>query len=150
MLLGFPMNTQTPIRLLFQTCRQPIKTSKAQAFNRSFSAYTYRPLVRGFKLTQIGASQYRNISATMSPKEEDHQHQSGTSTERDIDQWKKREPYRVHEKADNFDVKWEGQCHCGKVQYQLSRDKPLAAKYCHCTTCQRLHGVSCVPSMMRA
>jgi hypothetical protein len=23
----------------------------------------------------------------------------------------------------------------------LSREKPLAAKYCHCTTCQRLHGV---------
>ncbi|KAJ9603031.1 hypothetical protein H2200_012326 [Cladophialophora chaetospira] len=74
--------------------------------------------------------------------EESHQHQAGNSTDRDIDQWKHKEPYKVHdtERNDNFDVKWEGSCHCGKVTYQLSRDKPLAAKYCHCTTCQRLHG----------
>lgn len=95
------------------------------------------------------ASSVRNILgysrqlSNMAKKEEAHQHQAGSSTDRDIDQWKHREPYRVHENTDDFDVKWEGQCHCGKVQYQLSRDKPLSAKYCHCTTCQRLHGVSC-------
>ncbi|KAK4140758.1 Mss4-like protein [Dichotomopilus funicola] len=53
--------------------------------------------------------------------------------------WKEQPPYRVHE-VGNFDVKWKGKCHCGAVEYQLSRDKPLASKYCHCTTCQQLHG----------
>jgi hypothetical protein len=71
-----------------------------------------------------------------------HQFQAGDSTNRDIDAWKHREPYRVHSKDEDFPVKWKGSCHCGKVKYQLSREKPLAAKYCHCTTCQRLHGVS--------
>jgi hypothetical protein len=77
-------------------------------------------------------------------KEEAHQHQAGSRTDRPEDEWKHREPYAVHdgERDEKFDVKWEGSCHCGKVTYQLSREKPLAAKYCHCTTCQRLHGVS--------
>lgn len=76
-------------------------------------------------------------------KEEAHQHQAGSTTHRPEDEWKHREPYRVHDNDtdEKFDVKWEGSCHCGKVTYQLSRDKPLAAKYCHCTTCQKLHGV---------
>lgn len=77
----------------------------------------------------------------MGGKQDAHQYQAGDSTHRKEDEWKHREPYRIHESAEDFDVKWEGECHCGKVQYQLSRDKPLAAKYCHCTTCQRLHGV---------
>ncbi|KAH0833547.1 putative glutathione-dependent formaldehyde-activating family gfa protein [Fonsecaea pedrosoi] len=71
---------------------------------------------------------------------EAHQYQAGSTTDRPEDEWKHREPYRLHSKDEDFPVKWEGQCHCGKVTYQLSRDKPLAAKYCHCTTCQRLHG----------
>jgi hypothetical protein len=39
-------------------------------------------------------------------------------------------------------VKWEGACHCGRVQYQIKRDKPLAAKFCHCRACQVIHGPS--------
>jgi hypothetical protein len=74
--------------------------------------------------------------------EQPHQYQAGTSTDRKEDQWKHRAPYRVHDKAEDFPVKWKGQCHCGTVKYELSRDKPLASKYCHCTTCQRMHGVS--------
>lgn len=89
----------------------------------------------------------RSYSSTMTKKQEAHQFQAGNSTHRREDEWKSREPYRIHDKDENFDVKWEGECHCGKVKYQLSRDKPLASKYCHCTTCQRLHGVSCSPSM---
>jgi len=61
--------------------------------------------------------------------------------EHNMDDWKKKPPYNVHDdNNEGFDVKWEGRCHCGKVKYQLSRDKPLDSKYCHCTTCQRLHG----------
>lgn len=81
------------------------------------------------------------MSANGGQGDKAHQYQSSDRTDREEDQWKFRVPYKIHE-AGNFEVKWRGKCHCGKVQYQLSRDKPLASKYCHCTTCQRLHGVS--------
>ncbi|KAL8802943.1 MAG: hypothetical protein Q9182_003493 [Xanthomendoza sp. 2 TL-2023] len=62
------------------------------------------------------------------------------STEGELNEWKHRAPYRVHDKQEGFKVRYEASCHCGKVQYQLSREKPLDAKYCHCTTCQKIHG----------
>lgn len=55
-------------------------------------------------------------------------------------EWKFRAPYQIHEDNSNFHVRYEGSCHCGKIHYQVSREKPLAAKYCHCKTCQKLHG----------
>ena len=55
-------------------------------------------------------------------------------------QWKFRAPYKVHENDPNFHVRYNGSCHCGRVKYQLSREKPLDAKFCHCTTCQKIHG----------
>jgi len=73
---------------------------------------------------------------------EPHQHQASSRTDREEDQWKFRAPYLIHKGPDKFDVKWKGKCHCGAVQYQLKREKPLSSKYCHCTTCQRMHGVS--------
>ena len=76
--------------------------------------------------------------------EKAHQYQAGDTTHREEDQWKFKAPYKIHDDAKGFDTKWKGKCHCGKVHYELSRDKPLASKYCHCTTCQRLHGV-CYP-----
>lgn len=97
-----------------------------------------RPLLFG----SSSSSTKRRHQSTMGGKQDAHQYQAGDSTHRKEDEWKHREPYRIHDSAEDFDVKWEGECHCGKVQYQLSREKPLAAKYCHCTTCQRLHGVS--------
>ncbi|KAK5946222.1 hypothetical protein PMZ80_000363 [Knufia obscura] len=72
--------------------------------------------------------------------DEAHQFQSGARTDRKEDEWKHNPPYRVHEDDEKFPAKWTGGCHCGKVKYQLSREKPLASKFCHCTTCQRLHG----------
>ena len=74
--------------------------------------------------------------------------QAGSS---DDDDWKHKEPYRIHTKDEEFETKWRGSCHCGRVQYQLSREVPLDAKYCHCTTCQRLHGVcsSLIPACSR-
>ncbi|CRG87496.1 hypothetical protein PISL3812_04514 [Talaromyces islandicus] len=53
--------------------------------------------------------------------------------------WRYRPPYQ-HVSDDEFGtVKWEAMCHCTRVQYQLCREKPLAAKYCHCRACQVLH-----------
>lgn len=75
---------------------------------------------------------------------------NGDSGELDgeLNQWKFRAPYRVHEDNNdgdgdnNFPGRYEGGCHCGRVKYQLSRERPLSAKYCHCTTCQVIHGMS--------
>jgi len=59
---------------------------------------------------------------------------------RDQDDWMFRVPYRAHTEDDGFRALHEASCHCGRVKYQLSRKKPLDAKYCHCTTCQVTHG----------
>jgi len=135
------MHTLRSIRSLSHQCWQSLEASKSLSIRHYGSVH---PLQLAFcEVGSVqGRSSQRRALSKMTKKQEAHQYQAGSSTERDIDQWKHREPYRVRDKAENFDVKWEGQCHCGKVQYQLSREKPLAAKYCHCTTCQRLHGVS--------
>ncbi|KAF6222369.1 hypothetical protein HO133_001455 [Letharia lupina] len=62
------------------------------------------------------------------------------NTEGDLNAWKHRAPYKVHDSDPNFHARYEASCHCGKIRYQLSREKPLDSKYCHCTTCQKLHG----------
>jgi len=72
---------------------------------------------------------------------------SSSDVDGEKNDWKFREPYKIHDKAGDesdggkgFDVKYEGGCHCGRVEFQLSREKPLNAKFCHCSTCQVLHG----------
>ncbi|KAF8541348.1 Mss4-like protein [Trichophaea hybrida] len=40
-----------------------------------------------------------------------------------------------------FQALYTGSCFCEKVMFEISREKPLDAKFCHCPTCQRLHGV---------
>ena len=65
-----------------------------------------------------------------------------TSFKMSHDDWKLQAPYKVHENDPNFRVRYEGSCHCGRVKFQLSREKPLASKFCHCSTCQKLHGKS--------
>lgn len=55
--------------------------------------------------------------------------------------WKYRAPYQVQKDHEFGSVKWRGKCHCGRVQYQLKRENPLAAKFCHCRACQVLHGL---------
>lgn len=64
--------------------------------------------------------------------------------EHGMEEWKKQAPYKIHhnktENGEDFKVRYDASCHCGKVEYQLSREKPLASKMCHCTTCQTQHG----------
>ena len=66
-------------------------------------------------------------------------------------EWKFRAPYKVHSNDDGgaFKALYEGGCHCGRVKYQLGREKPLDAKFCHCTTCQVLHGMLFSPLLGR-
>jgi len=57
----------------------------------------------------------------------------------DMEEWKKSPPYAKEDEDIEFKAKYHGACFCDRVQFQLSED-PVAAKFCHCTTCQRLHG----------
>lgn len=83
----------------------------------------------------------KSTNGSKKSSSEPHQHQASSTVHRPEDEWKHRAPYRIHDPSEeDFDVKWRGNCHCGRVKYQLSRERPLASKYCHCTTCQRLHG----------
>ena len=64
------------------------------------------------------------------------------------DQWKFAPPYSMHDPKE-FKARYEASCHCGKVKYQLSREKPLDSKLCHCTTCQTQHGKSFINGLDR-
>lgn len=91
--------------------------------------------------------QFATSITRMAPSKEDKAEAKKScedyKVEGELNEWKFRAPYKVHSKDDNgnFKALYEGSCHCGRVQYQLSREKPLDAKYCHCTTCQVLHGM---------
>ncbi len=54
--------------------------------------------------------------------------------------WRSEAPYKVHGPNEEFVVKHEGSCHCGKVHFQLKRETPLDSKFCHCIDCQVQHG----------
>ncbi|KAL8365444.1 hypothetical protein RB595_004316 [Gaeumannomyces hyphopodioides] len=54
--------------------------------------------------------------------------------------WKTSDPYSTGGPPDGATVHWTGRCHCGRIEYSLTRDKPLQSKYCHCGDCRVLHG----------
>lgn len=74
--------------------------------------------------------------ATMTPEEKQQEEKTG------LNDWKTRAPYKLHDSNDGFKARYEAACHCGKVEYELSREEPLDSKLCHCTTCQTQHGMS--------
>lgn len=139
-------------------CRLPVCSSVTRALRpattTTFSKATLLPTTTFFLTTRpISTTPNNNLKMykdsegnkrSEEGKKEPHQHQSSNRTDRPEDQWKFRAPYKIHDDkgGENFEAKWKGKCHCGAVQYELSREKPLASKYCHCTTCQRMHGVS--------
>ncbi|CCX31054.1 Similar to hypothetical protein BC1G_02449 [Botryotinia fuckeliana B05.10]; acc. no. XP_001558815 [Pyronema omphalodes CBS 100304] len=51
-----------------------------------------------------------------------------------------RPPYSLSDKNKDSKALYTGTCFCEKVKYEIFRDKPLDAKFCHCPTCQKLHG----------
>jgi hypothetical protein len=82
------------------------------------------------------ASSFQDEKQAMDAKEA-----RGEQPEKAVEDWQKRAPYKIHESNENFKARYEASCHCGKVQYQLSREEPLDSKLCHCTTCQTQHGM---------
>jgi len=69
----------------------------------------------------------------------DHDCGQEEQLEGEKNEWKFRAPYKI-QTGDTFKSRYEGGCHCGRVQFHVKQTKPLEAKYCHCTTCQALHG----------
>lgn len=65
---------------------------------------------------------------------------NGGSDSEASEEWKSKPPYRTVGADEDFEKKWTATCHCGRVKYWLSRDKPLSCKFCHCVDCQSLHG----------
>lgn len=53
--------------------------------------------------------------------------------------WKHQAPYLFPNGKEDFKIQHRASCMCGEVQYAVNSD-PVAAKYCHCTSCQMLHG----------
>ncbi|KAF8448314.1 Mss4-like protein [Terfezia claveryi] len=51
-----------------------------------------------------------------------------------------RPPYSLADPSKPFNTIYTGACFCERVKFRISREKPLDAKYCHCTGCQVLHG----------
>lgn len=121
----------------FYSLPRAISTSINHTTAASYRAVTSRPLSR---LHQIH-SQIKNTKtmATAAYRANGDNGDDG-STEGELNQWKFRAPYKVHDNDPNFHVRYEGSCHCGRIKYQLSREKPLDSKFCHCTTCQKIHG----------
>lgn len=145
--------------LLFKSKRMAIRFSRA-ALRVSTEYCSYRPatLVTSFRQKAFASSRVtsyiqanRQLSYSMAPKSEKtensegshpSQHQQDGEAVDGKHEWKTRPPYQIHNSNEDFDVKHEAECHCGRVKYQLSREDPLDSKLCHCTTCQKQHGTS--------
>ncbi|KAI5309291.1 hypothetical protein KEM55_003583 [Ascosphaera atra] len=66
---------------------------------------------------------------------EKHQHTG------DEDDWEHQPPYaRAADTEGQPHVEWTGGCQCGRVRYEIYSKRPKSAKFCHCNTCQRMHG----------
>jgi hypothetical protein len=106
-----------------------------------YSSQPYSPHIYIGQSTFETTSKFPNMPPSASEK--DQCKLNGHAVE-EIDgehnDWKFRAPYKVHTNDPNFKSLYGGSCHCGRIQYQLNRERPLEAKFCHCTTCQVLHG----------
>lgn len=106
------------------------------------STRTLRPC-RPCIVSNLQFSLTRPFSVTMSDNAEPPNKKCKVD-ENGVEEWKKQPPYKIHHnnnlKGEAFKSLYDASCHCGKVEYQLSRKEPLDSKLCHCTTCQTQHG----------
>lgn len=106
----------------------------------------------GLTLLPATTRPFSSINHKMAPSSNEKQQakEQGSKShevEGEENEWKFKAPYKVHEKDSGFKKIYDASCHCGKVRYELGREKPLDAKFCHCTTCQVIHGMSLKCSM---
>ena len=59
---------------------------------------------------------------------------------KDADIWKSSDPYLPLGATEDFEIRFTATCMCGKVEHAVDSD-PVVSKFCHCTSCQILHGM---------
>jgi hypothetical protein len=123
---------KTISRVGFQTASHHTRTT-TPLFTRLSAPHTAQTV---FRQSIRFSSSFQKEKQAMDAKEA-----KGEQPEKPVEDWQKRAPYKIHESNENFKARYEASCHCGKVQYQLSREEPLDSKLCHCTTCQTQHGM---------
>ncbi|KAI0377919.1 Mss4-like protein [Hypomontagnella monticulosa] len=102
-----------------------------------FLVTSLEPSVKSHLHTASKVQSLGNQDKTMENTEMEIKASTGIS---DDESWKSRPPYQTTTSNAHFDKKWTAHCHCGRVKYWLSRNAPLASKFCHCVDCQGLHG----------
>lgn len=113
----------------------PLRTPPS-LFNRISFIHFQPTTAKMANNTQYGGDPLPDVGATY--PSQNNQSKSGE------DDWTKRPPYSIRSPEEFGPVKWRGKCQCGQVTYQLSRDRPLKSKFCHCRGCQVTHGMSAV------
>ena len=117
--------------------------SRRAAIQIATPVHSFRPSFR-LNLLQHQLRSMSNENAGSAPQQraqDPSNDPNHNSTDGELNQWKFRAPYKIHNPSDpDYKPLYNGSCHCGKVKFQLSRERPLDAKICHCRTCQKLHG----------
>ena len=114
---------------------QPLTRSLHRSANTYHKYYYYyNTLSKTTIKPKVALSDLQQIRTIMDASEAKSESANGVA------EWQKRAPYLIHEPNEEFESKYDAECHCGKVKYQLSREQPLDSKLCHCTTCQTQHG----------
>lgn len=54
--------------------------------------------------------------------------------------WVNQDPYKLPTQEPAFNPVYTGRCLCGDIEFKISRQVPLDAKFCHCRLCQKQHG----------
>ena len=147
----FNLNLSPPITRAFvgvrSRCVYPTASSRpifgrvlASPHSRGFASQSSTP--QREEMADV-EKKFHSSNAEAEHPETDHKHPASHQISDHAEgqqSWKKRPPYRIHDPNEHFKARYEASCHCGKVQYQLSREEPLDSKLCHCTTCQSQHG----------
>jgi hypothetical protein len=110
-------------------------TSTKNNHNANVPASAFSAPVTPDCSNETAAAAARTYATKMSPEQQAQEESTG------LNDWKTKAPYRLHDPNEHFEARYEAACHCGKVEYEISREEPLDSKLCHCTTCQTQHGM---------
>ena len=125
---------------------RPLVAVTSSSFTSTKPTTRRTPLSRAISSASSGtdrnmAESVDSTGKTSTSHEHPHQQKAKEQHMDGPNEWKTRPPYRIGDETDGFKARWNASCHCGQVQYQLSRETALDSKLCHCTTCQKQHGI---------
>jgi len=70
------------------------------------------------------------------PRKSDDSSEGGSSG----DDWKQQPPYAPEDPKKPKTAVFKGCCHCHDVTFEIYTKEPKGSHFCHCDTCQKLHG----------